>query len=120
MLLFHFLNNDLGKQSNVSLLRTAITEVGEIRELIKPITDFDFIWIDFGVTGDNSAISVSTLWIPVAAFADQNYGKYIYSVGGNLDTRAAIVFTDATHISFAGKGNKEYIISIRGYKLFVN
>ena len=90
--------------------------MGENRTLLHPITDYDFIWINFGVTSDGTALSVSNIFVPVYTFLNNNYGKFLYSVGGNMDTSIGVTFVDENTIKIAIRGGNEYIMAIIGYK----
>ena len=111
------LNSSLNKIFSYDhLITEVITTVGENRTLLHPITDYDFIWINFGVTSDSGVLSVSNIFVPVYTFLNNNYGQFLYSVGGNIDTRIAVTFVDKNTIKIALRGGYEFITAIIGYK----
>ena len=80
-----------------------------------PITDFDFIFLSFTVDSDPSVLQVSSELIPVE-FIKSNYKKSIYSVGGNLDTKAAVKFMYDKCVLFEMKGNHEALLGVYGIR----
>lgn len=80
-----------------------------------PITDFDFIFLSFTVDSDPSVLQVSSELIPVE-YIKSNYKKYIYSVGGNLDTKAAVKFMYDKCVRFEMKGNHEVLLGVYGIR----
>ena len=99
-----------------NLITKTILTVGETQVLLSPITKFDMIWVGFSVSNDSSALLVSSILIPVKNFLEDNYGKFIYSVGGNLDTATSIAFIDANTIKFTSKIANEYVLGVRGMR----
>lgn len=91
------------------------TPTGTEQILSIPITDFDFIFLSFTVDSDPTVLQVSSELIPVE-FIKFNYGKYIYSVGGNLDTKAAVKFMYDKCISFEMKSNHEVLLGVYGIR----
>lgn len=91
--------------------------VNEEQQLSQPITKFNFIFFSFTViSADTSVLQVSSELIPVD-FITPNFGKAIYSVGGNIDTKAAVTFTDASTIKFIMKGMNEAVLGVYGLLL---
>lgn len=80
-----------------------------------PITDFDFIFLSFSVDSDPTAPQVSSELIPVE-FIKNNYGKIIYSVGGNLDTKSAVKFMYDKCVRFEMKANHEILLGVYGIR----
>lgn len=109
------LNSDLAKYM-VLLLITSTMNTHRIEQILFiPITDFDFIFLSFTVDSDPTVLQASSELIPVE-FIKSNYGKCIYSVGGNLDTKTAIKFMYDKRICFEMNGNHEVLLGVYGIR----
>ena len=109
------LNSNLAKRIAVPLITSTMNTPGTEQILSLPITDFDFIFLSFTVDSDTTVLQVSSELIPVELIKS-NYGKYIYSVGGNLDTKAAVKFTYNKCVRFEMKGNHEVLLGVYGIR----
>lgn len=109
------LNSNLAKRIAVPLITQTMNTPGTEQILSLPITDFDFIFLSFTVDSDPAALQVSSELIPVE-FIKTNYGKYIYSVGGNLDTKASVTFMYDKCVRFETKGNHEVLLCVYGIR----
>ena len=112
------IKDSLNKVGLYSILSTPLTSVNQESQLTRPVTDFDLVIARCSVrNGDASILSVSYSTIPITEHFKSNYGKYIYSVGGNLDCVVAFTFTNANTLKLISRRSVDSVEELIGIKL---
>lgn len=95
-----------------------MTTVNQTEQLVRPVTDFDIVIARCSVrNGDTAIFSVSYQTIPITEQFKSNYGKRIYSVGGNLDCAMSFAFTDENTIKLTSSRTSESVEELLGVKI---